>query len=55
MPLLLHSMLWGTFTNMIDMDPENGNKGANRLDSRKTIEASELLNNNTEETKDEEI
>ncbi|KRN46191.1 AAA family ATPase [Weissella viridescens] len=41
--------------NMIDMDPENGNKGANRLDSRKTIEASELLNNNTEETKDEEI
>ncbi|MBM7617286.1 phage nucleotide-binding protein [Weissella uvarum] len=41
--------------NTIDMDPENGNKGANRLDSRKTIKANELLNINTEETKEEEI
>lgn len=40
--------------NVIDMDPEGGNKGANRLDSRKTIQASELLNNNTEETKEED-
>lgn len=41
--------------NIIDMDPENGNKGANRLDSRKTINANDLLNTNTEETKEEEI
>lgn len=40
--------------NMIDLDPEKGNKGANRLDSRKTIEASELLTKETDETKEED-
>lgn len=34
---------------LIDLDPENGNHAKNRLDDRKLIEASELINTNKEE------
>ena len=34
---------------LIDLDPENGNHAKNRLDDRKLIEASELVNKNKEE------
>ncbi|MDT2490784.1 AAA family ATPase [Enterococcus avium] len=34
---------------LIDLDPENGNHAKNRLDGRKLIEASELVNKNKEE------
>ncbi|WP_270501027.1 AAA family ATPase [Enterococcus avium] len=34
---------------LIDLDPENGNHAKNRIDDRKLIEASELVNKNKEE------
>lgn len=34
---------------LIDLDPENGNHAKNRLDNRKLIEASELVNSNKKE------
>ncbi|TGE75225.1 AAA family ATPase [Weissella confusa] len=39
---------------IIDLDPEKGNQGANRLDDRKEVKASELIISENEEEKNEE-
>lgn len=39
---------------IIDLDPEKGNQGANRLDDRKEVKASELIISENEEEKNED-
>lgn len=40
---------------MVDVDPEKGNEGANRLDTRTNFKLEELLQNETTQTETEEV